>query len=414
MANNLVTPTWITKETARILVNNLKFAGTVNRDYNPQYVQAGAKVGYTVNARLPQRFLTTKGQALQIQAINDQFVPVTLTDQANVGIAFSSADLTVAVDDYRERYVRPAAEQLANTIDFDGLNRLFVDVWQNVGTPGTVPNSNLTYLQAGALLDDAACPMDGRVACLAPITAATLANANLALFNPQATISEVYRKGQFGNDQLGVAEWYKDQNVANYTTGTFTSSTPVVSSANQTGSTLATSGWASGATSFAKGDTFVVAGVFQVNPQNYQSTGQLQKFVITQAVSDTAGAITFNISPSIITSGNLQTVSNSPANNAIVAPIGSTITVTSGTGTMAATGTRQGLMYHPDAFTMVMVDLEMPEGGALASRVSNTQLKIALRFARQWNIQTDQNAARLDCLYGWKTIRPELACRIQS
>jgi hypothetical protein len=414
MANSLVTPTWITKETARILVNNLKFAGTVNRDYNDQYVQAGAKVGYTVNARLPQRFITTKGQAFQPQAINDQYVPVTITDQANVGISFSSASLTLEVDDYRERYVRPAAEQLANTIDADGLSRLYKDIWQNVGAYGTVPNSNLTYLTGGARLSDAACPVDQRCAMLSPIMQATISNANLTLFNPQGTISEIYRKGQFANDALGFADWYMDQNVATHTTGTFTSSTPIVSSANQSGSTLATSGWASGATSFKAGDLFVIAGVYQVNPQNYTSTGNLQPFVITQDVSDSAGAITFNISPPIIATGALQTVDSLPANNAIVAPVGSTITTTSGTGTMATQQSRQGLLYHGDAFTMVMVDLEMPEGGAIASRVSNTQLKIALRFARQWNIQTDQNAARLDCLYGWKTIRPELACRVLS
>ena len=81
-------------------------------------------------------------------------------------------------------------------------------------------------------------------------------------------------------------------------------------------------------------------------------------------------------------------------------------------GTLAATSTSQSLIYDKDAFTLVMADLEMPEGGAMASRVSNNQLGVALRWARQWNIQTDQNAARLDCLYGWKTIRPQLAARV--
>jgi hypothetical protein len=31
MANALITPIWVTKEIARVLVNNLKFAANVNR-----------------------------------------------------------------------------------------------------------------------------------------------------------------------------------------------------------------------------------------------------------------------------------------------------------------------------------------------------------------------------------------------
>ena len=188
MANSLITPDWITKETARILVNNLKFASNVNRDYDDQYRQAGAKVGYTVKARLPQRFRTTKGQALQVQPITDQYVPVTISDQANVGISFSSASLTMEVDEYRSRYIKPASEQLANTIDYDGLSRVYPDVYQSVGVPGVAISTNLTYLQAGALLSNSAAPADGRIAILDPLATATLSNANANLFNPSSNV----------------------------------------------------------------------------------------------------------------------------------------------------------------------------------------------------------------------------------
>jgi hypothetical protein len=149
--------------------------------------------------------------------------------------------------------------------------------------------------------------------------------------------------------------------------------------------------------------------VYAVNPQNYQSTGRLQQFVVTASITDVTGTLTIPISPSIITSGQNQTVTASPADNADVLFTGATAAAS---GTLTATSTAQNLVYHEDAFTMVMADLEMPDGGAQASRVSNNQLGVALRFAKQWNIQTDQNAARLDCLYGWKTIRPQLAVRV--
>src|SRR5688572_14583379 len=262
--NTLITPDWITKTSARLLLNNLKFAGNVNRNYDSQYVQSGAKVGYTVKARLPQRFRTTKGQAFQQQNITDSYVP---------------ASLTMEVDSYRERYVKPASEQLANTIDYDGLSRSFLDVYQFTGTPGTTPTANLTYLQAVAILADAGAPVDGLNAILSPQSMITIANANQTLFNPARWQSETFRKGQFAGEALGIASWYQDQNVARFTTGSFTSSSGEVLNAGQTGATLIVDGMASGATVIPQGSTFIVEGVYAVNPQNYQSTGRLQQFV---------------------------------------------------------------------------------------------------------------------------------------
>jgi hypothetical protein len=411
MANTVITPTWYTKETARILVNNLKFAANVNRSYDDQYVQAGAKVGYTVNARLPQRFQVTEGQALQIQGINDQYVPITLTHQKNVAFSFSSAQMTMEVDMVRTRYVNPAAVALANIVDYDGLTTVYKDIYQAVGTPGTVPNSNLTYLQAGAKLTNSSVPAGGRVAVLDPVSMVTLANANLALFNPTAQISEQYREGQFAGRALGVDSWYEDQNVAKHTTGTFTASTPLVKGAGQTGSTLVVDGWASGATSLKKGDIFTVAGVFQVNPVSYASTGQLQQFVVTADVSDTSGEISIPISPAIITSGQLQTVTASPADNAVVTVLGATSATA---GTLATTVTPQSLLYHPDAFALVMADLHKPTSGVETTTVRSKELGISIRMVQQYQIGSDQEPCRMDILYGWATLRAPLACRIYS
>jgi len=412
MANTLVTPTWYTKEVARILVNNLRFASNVNRSYDDAYVVSGAKVGYTVNARLPQRFTVTEGQALQTQALNDQFVPITLTHQKNVAYSWSTASMTQEIEAVRDRYVRPAATALANVIDFDGLNTLFKDVYQSVGTPGTTPSTNLTYLQAGAKLTDSAAPTEGRVAVLDPTSMVTLANANLALFNPTAQISEQYREGQFASRALGVGAWYEDANVAKYTTGTYTASTPLVDGAGQTGSTLATDGWASGAATLNKGDIFTLAGVYAVNPVSYSSTGQLQQFVVTATTSDVSGDMaTLPISPSIITSGELMTVTASPANNAVITVLGTT---SPSGGTLAATVTSQSLVFQRDAFALVMSDLHRPTSGAEATVVRSKELGVSIRMVQQYQIGTDSEPTRLDILYGWATLRPTLACRVQG
>jgi hypothetical protein len=408
MPNTLVTPTWVTKDVARGFVNDVKFIANVNRTYDDQYMQAGARVGRTVNARLPQRFTVTDGEALQLQNLYDQTVPITLTNQKNVAFGYSSAQATMEIQAVRQRYTQPGAEALANAADVLAYAAVYKDIYSSVGTPGTTPTTRLTYLQAGVKLTDLATPMEGRVAVLDPLAMVNIADAGAALFNPSAVLSENYRSGQFGRNQLGIAEWYQDPNRPVHTTGTFTASTPLVNGASQTGASLITDGWASGASSLKKGDIFTVAGVNSVNPLSYTSTGRLQQFVVTADISDTTGEMTIAISPSIITSGALQTVDASPANNAVITvwaanPAG---------GTLATTTSPQSLVYHPDAFAFVMADLIKPGAGASSVTVRSKALGIAIRWVEQYQIGTDQNPSRLDILIGAATIQARLAARV--
>ena len=413
MANSFVTPTWVLKDVARVAVNMLKFAANIERWYDDKFKAGGAKVGYTVSGRLPQRFRTTKGQAFQAQPINDQVVPVTLTDQANIATSWSTADATMVIEDIRKRYINPAGEQLANTIDFDGLARMTPTVWKSEGTPGVTPTSMETYLNAGARLTKVATPSEGRTAIIDPLAMVKLIVDTKGLFNPSAAISENYRQGMFGRNQLGISEWYQDQNLYTHVTGSFSSSTPLTNGADQTGASLITDGWVSA--TLNKGDVFTVAGVYEINPQNYASTGRLQQFVVKETLSDTAGAMTIAIDPPIIPSGNLQTVTipASPAgvaDGAAIIPLGSTITT--GAGTMAATSSPQSLVFHPEAFIFAMADLDADLPGAEVSRVADNELNVSLRYTRQYQIGSDQKASRIDCLYGFKEFRPDWAVRI--
>jgi hypothetical protein len=409
MANTLATPTWVLKELLRGFTNQIKFVANVNRSYDDQYIQAGAKVGYTVNARIVPRFTVTDGQAFQAQAMVDQTVPITLTNQKNVGFGYSTAQQTMELQEIKERYAQPAAEALANAADVLAYNAVYRDIYSAVGTPGTTPATNLLYLQAGIKLTDLAVTQVGRKAVLDPLAMVTLVNANLAAFNPSGTISTAFREGMFANDVLAIAEWYQDPNRSLHTTGTFTASTPVVNGAGQTGTSLITSGWASGATTLKKGDIFTLAGVNSVNPLSYVSTGRLQQFVVTADAADTTGAITFSISPSIITSGSLQTVDASPANNAVLTVVGATSAVG---GTLATTTSPQSFVFHPDAFAFVMADLEEPGAGATSKFVRSKAWGVSIRWVQQYQIGTDQNPSRLDILIGAATLQARMACRV--
>jgi coat protein Gp5 len=410
MANTLATPSWTMKEVARGYTNKVVFVANVNRTYDDQYKVAGAKVGNTVNARLPQRFVATDGQALQLQNLYDQTVPISLTNQKNVAFGYSSAQATTELDSIRERYVNPATDTLANAADVHCYSTVYRDIYSSVGTPGTTPATNLLYLQAGVKLTDLAAPTRGRKAVLDQMAMVTIANANLASFNPAQAITKAFKEGQFGGENLGISEWYQDPNRSLHTTGTFTASTPLVKGASQTGSVLITDGWASSAATLNKGDVFTIAGVYTVNPQSYANTGRLQEFVVTATTSSVGvDMATLPISPPIITSGQLQTVSNSPADDAVITVKGAT---SAAGGTLATTVSPQSMVFHQDAFAFVMADLQKPSAGCEATTVRSKQFGFSIRMVEQYQIGTDQNPSRLDILIGAATIQARLAVRV--
>lgn len=411
MANNLITPTWVTKSVAAGYVNFLVFAANLTKEYNDQFVINGAKMGDTVNVRLPQRFVATHGQALQTQNIFDQTTPVTLNDQVNVAFAFSSAQRTTSVDDVRERYVNPAAQTLANAADVSAYSTLWPYVYSSVGTPGVTPSATLTYLQAGGKLDDLS--VSGKRYGTLDIAASyTLANAASTLLNPSQVIGSAFREGFMGDNVLGINELRRSQSVQSRTTGTFTASTPIVVGANQTGSTLSTSGWGSGGTFLKRGDKFTIAGVFSVNPVSYSSTPRLQQFVVTADTADSGGAIAaLPISPSIITSGQLQTVSNSPAASAVITVLGAT---SAAGGTLATTVSPQSLIYTRDFGVLASADLVADLDGATCSRISDKEMGMSIRWAKQYQIGTDQNDSRFDILIGPAVLQARCAAVVEG
>lgn len=411
MPNQVPTSDLITKAAGYGYQNNLGFAKKINREYSDEFKNKEFTPGDTVKARMPTLWSVSEGQAFQEQAIYETFVPISVEKQFHVDMGFSTFSQTFDIREIRDRYIDPQMEILANKVDLYSLAKCTLDVYSIVGTPGTTPTSPLTFLQAGVKLTNQSVGKSGRIAVLSPLTNATLSTAGATYLNPSGAISDAYRNGEQPDNSFAVQSWNEDPNVLSYLTGTFTASTPVVNGANQTGTSLITSGWASGASSLALGDTFTIAGVYTVNPMSKNNTAQLQDFVVTSAINDTAGAMTISISPSIITSGSLQTVSNSPATTSAITVRGATSAVS---GTLAATQTPQNLVFNKNFATLVTVDLMKPNGGAEVGRISSSEMKLAMRIAEQWDIRTDKNLTRVDVAVGAKTLQARLAARIAA
>lgn len=405
MSNTLLTISMITREALRVLENNLKFTGLVSRQYDDKFGIEGAKIGTTLNIRKPPRYVGREGQGLSVEGSIETQVPLTLTTQFGVDISFSSADLALSIDDFSKRFLTPAIATVANRIDFQGLGE-YLKVANTVGTIATVPTDLLTYLTAGQKLDEEACPMDGlRNIVTTPAMQVQLINTLKTLFQQSTQIANQYTTGRMGT--AAGFEWVMDQNVRTHSTGAM-GGTPLVNAANQTGSNIITDGWTASTAVLNKGDVITFASVDAVNPQNRQDTGSLRQFVLTDNVtSDASGNATLPIYPALTPSGQFQTVTTSPADNAVILQFGNA-------STNASKVSPTGLAFHRDAFTMATADLPLPNGVDMAARVSDKQLGISLRMIRAYDINTDQFPCRIDVLFGWATLYAELACRIQS
>lgn len=410
-ANQIITSDLVTKATALGYKNSLKFAPRLTMKYNSEFRNKTYTPGDTVKVRMPVRFTVREGQAYQPQGIFETFVPVSLTKQYGVDFEWSTAQETTDIAEARSRYFDPAADALANKIDVYAFQTTFLDVYNITGTPGTVPTTTAPYLDGVVNLANQSVALGKLVAVLNPQSMSTLSRASNTLFNPPADVAQMYKEGMQAANTLGIKEWWQDQNVQGYTTGSFGASTPLVKGANQTGASLITDGWDADATQLRKGDTFTIGGVFTANPVSFSNSGALQNFVVVADSDDTSGDMTITISPSIITSGSLQTVSNSPANNAVITVRGATSATA---GTLSATFAPQNMIFHPEFATVVHADLAAPAGGAKWSRMSSDQWNIALRSAEFWDGQTDQNCTRIDVLVGAKTLQARAANRVAS
>jgi len=411
LANNLLTISMITKEALMVLENNIVFAKHVRRDFDDKFGVSGAKIGTTLNIRKPVRYMGRTGQGLQIEDANETFVPLTLTTQRGVDIAFSSQDLALSIDDFSNRFVKPAVANIANMIDYDGLQQ-YLNVYNAIGVPGTVPNALLTYLRAGQRLDEEAAPRDDdRAMIINPGMQATIIDTLKGLFQSSDSIAEQYEKGTMGK-VIGF-KWSMDQNVAVQQIGALGGAPTIAAAgAGAVANVINTYGWtAAAAQRLNIGDTFTIAGVFAVNPQNRQSTSALRQFVVTApGMSDGAGNMAISCAPAIVTAGPYQNVTAVPAANAA-------IVIGDSTGTASAAGgtnTPQGLAFHRDAFVVACADLQLPGGVDMAGRVSDKKVGFSIRLVRAYDINTDRFPCRLDVLYGWGTLYSELACRVQS
>ena len=397
MSNSILTIDMITRKALEILENNLVLTRNVNRQYDDSFAVEGAKIGSTLRIRLPDRALVTDGAALQVQDDNEQYTTLSVASQKHIGVNFTSAELTMQLDDFAERVLKPRISQLASSIDADVANA-YKTIGNSVGTPGTTPSTSLVLLQAQQKLNENAAVMSPRYATVNPAANAGLVEGMKGLFNPTDTISKQFKNGMMGTGVLGFEEVNMSQSIKQHTTGTR------AATGNTTGAAVTSEGSSTLTLTVGSGeiinvgDVFTIADCYAVNPQTRESTGSLFQFVALASSTSTTTA-TVTVAPMYSASHALATMLTLPANSKAV--------VFTGT---ASTQYPQNLIYHKDAITFATADLLLPQGVDMAAR--SVHNGISLRVVRQYDINNDRMPCRIDVLYGYSTIRPQMACRM--
>lgn len=396
----LLTTLAITRLSVRLFKNSNAFIKNIDTQYSDEFARDGAKIGDTLRIRLPNDYTTSEGPAYSGQTTNETNTTLTLNYQTHVDTTFSSAELTLSMQDFSERVAAPMMNNLAGKIARNIMSASEGGVSNFVanfdGSGAIIPPTSQTVIDADALLATRSAREDDHMLVASPTTMGRMVGTMQGLFNPVTEISRQYRKARV-YDALNF-KWFRDQTVLVHTTGTFTAGT--VNGAGQSGTTLVVNAITG---TFNKGDIITIEGVNSVNRVTKGDDGTLQQFVVTANVL--TGATSVPIYPAIIapaTSGpsagadvQYQTCVSAPANGANLRLVNT-----------AGERYRKNIGYVPEMVTMGSADLELPTGNGMAARDSydGMTLRIIRKF---YNIQTDQFCDRIDSLYGVTFVRPE-------
>lgn len=392
MANSLLTPTQVTREALRIAHQKSNFIGTIDRQHDSAFAVSGAKIGDSIKIRKPNQFTVTDGAILSAQDTTESSVTLQLSGRKHVGMGFTTADLTLSIDDFSQRYIAPAVSTLMAAVEADALS-MYKDVYNQVANVGSA-FTGAKVLAGRKLLMDNLAPTDQRHILLNTQDNVDLVDGNKSYFNDQAELSKQYLEGAIGKG-AGFAA-YENTLLARHTTGSEngSSTTIQVNGANQTGSTITVSNGSS--KTLKKGDIITFVGCNRVHPETKADTGVAQQFVVTEDLGTSGTSL--KISPAIVTSGATQNVSASPTTAQAITKVG---------GASAAHGISLG--YHTSAFTFATADLILPKGVHFGAR--EVMDGISLRVVQDYDINNDKLPARCDILYGYVAQRPEFAVR---
>lgn len=414
MANSFQTTQYILDEVFIRFINYLNYAKVANRNLEGDFKGLKYATGQTINYRLEERFLGGQGATATEEALVQVVRPLTINQQFHTMVSFNGMELTFdrARDQpYLDMMLIPRAKRLANLVEqFICTSNFQPQVYQTIGTPGVPIDMNLV-LQTDAYMTELGIPSDGnRYFSNTPGVSAALSNALYNVFNMTVNRGALldgfighlsgfdFFTTNFLKRQIaGVGQAGGSPPTGFKLAGTITNG-PIVG-----GNTFVLTGLvASQASPFNVGDKIQfasTAGVFMVNPLNYQSLSQTAQFVVVSSTpSDGGGNATVTVNPTIVIDGARQNISGAIPNGAQL---------------LLAQDHNESIAFHNQSIVFAAPPITELKGGIEAVTTYSDMYKMAMTYSLGADIRNYVQLDRMDVICG-VAINPEFAVTVMS
>lgn len=390
-SNLILTPSIITREALRILHEKTTFCQSVTRSYDSKFAKDGAKIGDTLDIRLPVQYEVGEGADIT-NSINDteqRKTQLKVDTRKHVALGFTMQELTLDLDSFSELHLKPAVSKLASSIEADIISRAVV----------TIPNISQVLNfgfdavnKAREALELALVPPEGRRLLLTPSHATSFLTETKGLFQSSNNISKQYREGLLGKT-LGF-NVSTSSYLPRFASGSAAAATGYAVSVDyQPNEELTSLTVTGGSGTLLVGDIITIDGVYDVHPETKAERANLKTFSVTE---DFDGSTALSVYPALAAEGAYKTVSALPLNGAVINKL------------FEASEVKDlSIAYHKSAFAFVTADLKMPRKTEMSHREQYEGF--SLRLVRDYQIYKDTDITRLDVLYGFAPLYPHQA-----
>lgn len=414
MANTLSTHDILASRLLINLKNQLTFSKNVYKGFRKEFHSInGFQVGDAVRVNLPRRYRAKSGATLDEVNVYEETTTVTVDEHYHVALRFLATELTQDInwDRIDRDHLIPAAITLANKVDSQGCLE-YSNVYNMVGTPGSVPSTYGVIVDAATRLHNEAIPFKPRIGVLSPNSAGAMADGELKGVFDQQNVRRLTEEGFIGQHYGGI-DFYMDQNIYSHTVGTYSGTIRVKTASSEGDTSIALKGFTPGNT-LKNGDIISIATVYGVNPISGQvwENNQKRQFVVTaDATADASGDMTVSVSPKIYSESATedylpyQSVNGLPAVNDVV-------TVESGDSGATVV---QNLIFHPNCFALTMVPFARFRSAGqsiMQGQAMDEDIGLSITVSTGADIENFRESTRADILFGWDTVEGNYGVRL--
>lgn len=374
MANQFITLKNIARRTLTRLTDNILFPQLCYRNYADTFQKRGDTIQIPVPVKLEAKDFN-QASGVEFQDDVEESVDLKLDKLATVDIEYTAIQSATNVDDLDALFIQPAADALAEKINRDGM-MLYRDVKANAGNAGTPPNSIAAFSEATRILNENKAPQQNRYAVWSPYATSSLQQIPAIVSTSAYGTNETILTGEIGK-VFGLRN-FMSQAVCYHKAGTLSETT------NTLTITKKNAGASPTLEITASGDSSVNISGKGLVRGDILFTDDYALLVMADCTASSNTKITVPVSADDFARANVNDV-------VILIP-----------------SHEANLVFHKEAFAFATRPL-MATAGAESYTVTNNG--ISLRVVRSYDQKYKKDLLSMDVLYGYKTIRPELAVR---